>query len=279
LPAGRDTIVQRVTVSPWRVQSTIRISGRYGIPGADFNGSTTGLSADGRTLVLEQVPPSGGVRKTRLLVLDSQGRLAVRKAIVLPGWSTVDAISPHGRWMYLIHYPSTADVSRYEVLAYDLPRGRLVSKPIVDPRDRDEAMTGFAVSRVTSPDGRWAYTLYGRPKGGPFVHALDTAGVRAICVDLPALAGTDFGAAHLQLGARATSLKVTIEGLVRAVINTRTFAVSPGTPPPAPARGASPDQRDNGGGGGVPWELVVLPIAALAAFGVAVWRRAKPRLT
>jgi hypothetical protein len=218
------------------------------------------------------------VRATRLLVLDTQRRLAVRKTIVLPGWSTVDAISPHGRWLYLIHYPSRSDVSRYEVLAYDLPRGRLVPKPIVDPRDRG-AMTGFPISRVTSPDGRWAYTLYGRPSGGPFVHALDTAGVRAICVDLPALAGSDFGAAHLQLGGGARTLEITIDGLLRATINTRTFAVSSGTPPPAPARGASQDQRDNGGGSGMPWELVALPIAALAAFGAVVWRRARPRPT
>jgi hypothetical protein len=182
--------------------------------------------------------------------------------------------------MYLIHYPSTSDVSRYEVLAYEVARGRLIPKPIVDPRDRGEAMTGFPISRVMSPDGRWAYTLYGRPQGGPFVHALDTAGLRAVCVDLPALAGTDFGAAHLHLGAGATRLQIMIGGLVRAVINTRTFAVSSGTPSLARARGAAQDQRANGGGGsGLPWELVVLPIAALAAFGAAVWRRAKPRLT
>jgi hypothetical protein len=205
-------------------------------------------------------------------VLDSQRRLAVRKAIVLPGWSTVDAISPDGRWMYLIHYPATSDVSRYEVLAYDVPRGRLIPKPIVDPRDRGEAMTGFPISRVTSPDGRWAHPLYGRPQVGPFVHALDTAGVRAACIDLPALAGTDFGAAHLQLGAGATMLQVTIGGLVRAAVNTRTFAVRAGAPSPAPAQGASQDERANGGGSGLPWELVVLPIAALAA-------RSRPDLT
>src|SRR5438270_4068365 len=99
-PAGGDTLVRRVRDSPQRMQSTVRVPGRYGIPGVDFNGSTTGLSADGHTLVLAQLDPYGYVRTTRLLVLDTRP-LRIRKKILLTGWSTVDAISPNGRWMYL----------------------------------------------------------------------------------------------------------------------------------------------------------------------------------
>jgi hypothetical protein len=277
LPSGPDTVVQRVSASPWRVRSTIRVSGRYGIPGAAYDGSTTGLSADGRTLILEQVPPRSGVKTTRLLDLDAR-RMAVRRRIALPGWSTVDAISPDGRWIYLIHYRSS-DITNYEVLAYDLRHGRMLTKPIVDPRDRDEAMTGFPVSRVMGAGGRWAYTLYGRPSNGPFIHALDTVDARARCIDLPSLADADFASAQLQLSHGGATLRVSIGGVVRATINTRTFAVSSPAPVAALSLPTHPAAREDAGdGSGVPWELL-LPVAALAALGAAAWRRARPRAT
>ena len=34
-------------------------------------------------------------------------------------------------------------------------------------------------------DGRWVYTLYQKPSGEPFVHALDTVAPLAYCIDLP----------------------------------------------------------------------------------------------
>jgi hypothetical protein len=202
----------------------LRLSGRYGIPGVDYSGATTGLSADGRTLVLAELPGSVPPRATRLLVL-STTHLAVLARVTLPGWWTVDAISPDGRWLYLIHYPS-ADISRYEVRAYDLRARRLVAKPVVDPRDRGEAMTGFAIDRVMSADSRWAYTLYFRPSGVPFVHALDTVGRRAVCIDLPLLSNLATAGAHLRLGPGGATLQVDVGGVTRAVIDTRTFTVS-----------------------------------------------------
>jgi hypothetical protein len=240
------------------------VSGRYGIPGVDYGGSTTGLSADGRTLILAEVPKSVPPRTTRLLVLDT-APLGVRATLTLPGWSTVDAISPDGRWLYLIHYPSS-DISRYEVMAYDLPARRLLAKPVVDPRDRGEAMTGFPINRVMSADGRWAYTLYLRPSGVPFVHALDTAGRRAVCVDLPSLSNLDTGSAHLGLGPGGATLQVEIGGVPRAVIDTRTFTVSEGAGHPAPTavRAAAHRRPGTRGHRDAPWELILLPIAALA---------------
>jgi hypothetical protein len=271
-PAGRDTVVVRVTTRPWRVRSTIRLSGRWGVPGADFQGSTTGLSADGRTLLLEQVTSSVPVRTTRLLELGTRP-LAVRKTIALPGWSTVDAISPDGRWLYLLHYRS-ADIRKYEVLAYDLALGRLIEKPIVDPRDRGAAMTGVPVSRVMSPDGRWAYTLYVRPSGVPFVHALDTAGLRAVCIDLPSLSVADVSSDSLRLGPGAMVLEVISGITVQAAINTRTFAVGSDVAAVAPTSSRVPSQQQRASGTGVPWELVVVPSVVLIALGA--WKL--PRL-
>jgi hypothetical protein len=223
--AGGNTIVRQQTAAAGPAVSHLRLSGRYGIPGVDYNsGSTTGLSADGRTLILAELPGSSPPRTTRLIVLDTKP-LAVRARLTLPGWSTVDAISPGGRWLYLIHYASS-DISRYEVLAYDLRARRLLAKPVVDPRDRGEAMTGFAIGRVMSADGRWAYTLYLRPAGVPFVHALDTTGRRAVCIDLPSLSNVAIGSTHLRLGPGSATLQVDVDGVIRAVIDTRGFAVS-----------------------------------------------------
>jgi hypothetical protein len=245
------------------------VSGHYGIPSVDYSGSTTGLSADGRTLILAEVPASSPPPTTRLLVVDTAS-LGVRARLTLPGWSTVDAISPDGRWLYLIHYASS-DISRYEVQAYDLPAHRLLAKPIVDPRDRGEAMTGFPIDRVMSPDRRWAYTLYLRPSGVPFVHALDTAGRRAVCVDLPSLANLDAGSAHLGLGPGGATLQVDGDGGTRAVIDTRTFKVSAGGSHQvvAPVRPLAHGHRSTGGHADVPWELVGLLLVALGSAAAA----------
>jgi hypothetical protein len=218
--ARGNTVIKRQAGSRPAV-SELRVSGHYGIPGVDYGGSMTGLSADGRTLVLAELPRSSPPRVTRLLVL-ATAPLAVRARLTLPGWSTVDAISPDGRWLYLIHFPSS-DISRYEVLAYDLPAHRLLAKPVVDPRDH-EPMTGFAINRVMSADGRWAYTLYFRPSGTPFIHALDTAGRRAVCIDLPSGTSADVGNGHLILTPGGTTLHVDANGVTQATINTHTVA-------------------------------------------------------
>jgi hypothetical protein len=246
----------------------------------DYNGSLTGLSADGHTLVLAELPGNGPIRTTRLLVLDTP-RLAVRARLALPGWSTVDAISPHGRWLYLIHYRSS-NLNDYEVRAYDLSTHRLLAKPVVDPRDRDEKMAGVAITRVMSFGGRWAYTLYIRPSGVPFVHALDTVGRRAVCIDLPSLSNMDLGSAHLRLTPDGGTLQIDDNGgVTEALIDTRTFAVGAaagGGAAPAPTRQVPQPHRATHGGGGAPWELIALAIAALAVLAAAAarHRRLKP---
>ena len=50
------TVLERLGTEGARTASAIQVSGRYGIPGVDYNGTTTGLSADGRTLVLAELP-------------------------------------------------------------------------------------------------------------------------------------------------------------------------------------------------------------------------------
>ena len=87
-------------------------------------------------------------------------------------------------------------------------------------------MTGIALTRVMSAGERWDYTLYMRPSGAPFLHALDTVGRRAVCVDLPSLANTDLSTTHLQLGPGGSSLRIETDGLPTTLVNTRGFAVT-----------------------------------------------------
>ena len=281
--AGRDTVVKRFAGAGGPLRSELRLSGRYGIPGADYGGSLTGLSADGHTLVLAELLGNPPPRTTRLLVVNTPG-LTVRARLSLPGWSTVDAISPDGRWLYLIHYRSS-NITKYEVRAYDLVTRRFLARPIVDPHDRGEAMNGVPMTRVMSVNGRWAYTLYARPSGVPFVHALDTVGRRAVCIDLPSVSTMDIGTAHLVLTAGGATLGVQAPGMTQTLINTRTFAVhtvpSSSAPAPArraPARAAAHVRRGTRDPGVAPWELILLSIAALmiAAIVASVARPGRP---
>jgi hypothetical protein len=56
-------------------------------------------------------------------------------------------------------------------------------------------MQGIPLRRTMSADGRFAYTLYDRPEGSPFIHALDTARGTAACIDL-SLSGGDLARAR-----------------------------------------------------------------------------------
>jgi hypothetical protein len=274
--ANGNTVVTEQEAGAGAAAPALRIRGRYGIPGVDYSDGMTGLSADGQTLVLAQIP-AGVPHTTRLLVLDT-APLGVRTRLDLAGWSTVDAISPDGHWLYLIHYASP-DITKYEVLAYDLRAHRLLAQPVVDPRERDEAMTGIPVNRVMSAGGRWAYTLYFRPSGVPFVHALDTAHHRAVCVDLPPLSNIDVSSAHLVLPPGGTTLAVDLGGVRQAVVDTRTFKVSAaGAHPAASApRPRSSEHRAASASSGTPWELYGTLAAVLALVGAAALRAAARR--
>jgi hypothetical protein len=278
--SGGSTFVERLDTASGKIERSRRLPGSFGVPGVAYDGSDTGLSADGRTLVLAAMPGNGnGIpRQTQLVVLDAR-RLVPRTRIVLPGYYTVDAISATGHWLYLIHYYSPSDLNRYEVRAFDLLAGHLIKKPVIDPREAGEAMQGFPITRVMSGDGRWAYTLYLRPNSKPFVHTLDTQGRVAVCVDLPALASQDVSSARLVLGAGGSALRVEIGGAPAALIDTRTFKVAtPATPAtPAAPRPSSPARREvTPHGGDLPWAWVILPAAAL--LGVALSARRRWRL-
>jgi hypothetical protein len=158
-------------------------------------------------------------RSTTLAVVDAH-TLGVRRLVRLRGDFAFDAISPRGRWAYLLHYAS-ANSGQYRVRALDLGTGRLLPRDIVDPHDRGEKMQGFPLSRVTSPDGRWAYTLYSGA-AMPFIHALDTTRRQARCIDLPAFASSvqPYGVRLRRFGDR---LAVMAGHRILSALDTRSF--------------------------------------------------------
>jgi hypothetical protein len=265
LPAPRRTLVAQIASSDGRVLRFRYLRTRFTIPAVAYDGSTDGLSADGKTLVLIQPRARFPRQSTRFAVL-SAPTLRMREIVRLGGDYSFDAISPDGRTMYLIHYLSADDPTVYEVRAYDLTRSQLLPDPIVDPYASGEEMRGNPITRAAGPDGRWAYTLYDGAGGHPFVHALDTVGQTARCVDLHLLAGRkDLNALRLRTSG-ATLAVVAAAGPV-ARIDTRTFRLQPPGVSPQPAR------AESGGLPVLPVGLVALLVAIGAGRFVAMRRR------
>ena len=185
LSTPRSTIVAAISVRSGRVVRSRVLRGFFGIPLVAFDNSTAGLSGDRHTLVVASYGPTpGSPGSTSFVALRTRTLRTLRK-IELPGSWAFDAMSPDGSRMFLIEYLSAGQSPHYRVRSFDLARDRLDPEPVVDRREQEVDMRGQPVTRKTSLDGRWAYTLYARSGRPPFVHALDTAASKAYCIDLP----------------------------------------------------------------------------------------------
>ena len=185
IPSDRTTVVEAVQVHGGRVLSSSSIRGFYGVPWVAADGSAGGLSRDGKTLVLASFATTPGQQVTTRFAFLRTRSLRRFGGVTLRGSFSFDAVSPDASTLYLIQYTSARDYDRYRVRAYDMASRRLIPRAIVDKREPDEVMAGSPATRTTTSDGRWAYTLYARQGKPPFVHALDTVGKTAFCVDLP----------------------------------------------------------------------------------------------
>ena len=269
--AGRDTALVVIDAGSERRLRRVLLPGRLSVPAVAYDATPSGITADGRKLVL--ITPRRAYPRawTSFAIVDTR-RLRIRRTLRLRGDFSFDAISPDGRTLYLIHYPAPTDILRYEVRAYDLRAGRLLPNPIVDPREPGERMSGLPVTRATSPDGRWEYTLYDGPEY-PFVHALDTERKQAFCIDLDGLGrprGSLWGAKLELGGGSGATLALVLGDRALARIDTRTLRVSGSGQPRRAAAPAAAEQA------GVPWLLVLVPTVLLAAAG-SVAARARTR--
>src|SRR4051794_20104959 len=237
IPGG--TLVERIATATGSVVANRFLPRALTIPAVAYDATAGGLSADGRTIVLIRPRTSFPQRRTSLVIAAAR-HLGIRARLRLHGDFSFDAISPDGRSVFLIHYTSPTDLTRYEVRVLDVATRRLVGKPVLDPREPDEAMRGNPLSRAVRADGRWAYTLYDGAGGEPFMHALDTIGRTARCIELPGLGGDP---ARLRLAMAPGDRRVRVLDGRRAVleVDTRSWAVRrPLRRVPAQAAGAHP---------------------------------------
>ena len=254
LPAERGTVVAAVDAVGGQVLWSRYVSGRFTIPVVAYDGSASGLSADGGTLVLIR-PRVAFPRRTTAFAVIGTERLRLREAFTLQGDFSFDALSPDGRWLYLVEYLSKRDPSRYLVRLYDLQRGRMLPEPIIDPEEVGDVMRGMPVTRASSPDGRFAYTLYDGAGKHPFIHALDTVEKSARCIDLHGLMGFELlSEARLDVSPDGGTLSVVHPSYQQplAVVDTTTDEVTePAAAPPPKTTAPTPKDEPPT----VPWPL------------------------
>jgi hypothetical protein len=204
-PAGSHTALLAISTKNGLVTGETDIIGSYGIPLLTFNAqSSEGLSHDGRTLVLGDTQQLG---HSHFLVYDTR-TFRMKNWVVLNGTFSYDALSPDATRLYLIQRPSSTDFQHYVVRAYDLQTSRLLPGRIADRTQKSWVMQGYAMTRTTSLDGRWVYTLYQNPGGYPFVHALDTVRGVAHCIGLPWTSSDQSGLQNVVLTLHSKRLAV-----------------------------------------------------------------------
>jgi hypothetical protein len=243
------------------------LPGRFTIPGVAMDGTTSGLSADGKTLVLVEPRWVAGRKHTRFMLMSVPG-MHGRGIVTLPGDFTFDAMTPDASVLYFIQYLSKRDPTRYQVRAFDTEGLNLVPGAIVDRSEPDEEMRGYPVSRVTSADGRYAYTLYDGGGSTPFVHVLDTIGGKAHCVDLDELAGRQDLYSFRLRREPSGDVAVARRGSPFLVVEKTSFRVVD----PAAAAPASE-------GSGFPWKplgLAAAGLIVLAVLSALALRRRRP---
>jgi hypothetical protein len=272
------TVVGRIDKQGGRLGRWWYLPARYTIPAAAFDDTAGGLSADGSTLVLSRFSWIYPPRTTGLAIVHTERRPynpppgkgrspTLIDKLSFPGSFSFDAISPDGSTVYLIEHLSKYYGGPYQVRALETKSGKLLPEPIVDPAEPMERMEGVPISRATSRDGRWAYTLYSANEQGeyekahePFVHALDTVAGRAVCIDLPQLEGQDRFWLRLRVDSAGRRLEVFNRrqrhngAKALLAVDTRSFEVQE----PGPVATAS--------SGVGPWP----PIVALSAIAAAL---------
>jgi WD40 repeat protein len=148
----------------------VQTRGQLSLAGASQNGSRA-------VLVRSQK------RETTFAIVSPHGERVVR----LPGqaWG-FDALN--GDKLYLLHYLRNG----YEVRLFDLADNALRVAPLKD-QEESARISGTPWVRLSSPDGRYLFTLYISQSGQAMVHELDTRSATARCIDLPA--SVDFNTA------------------------------------------------------------------------------------
>jgi len=271
---GSETTVLQIDQDGGEILASREIDGAFSVPVVGTDGTPGGLSGDGTRLVLAE--PRLGFQfpreRSSFVVVDirSDGRMRVQQRLTLPGDFSFDALSPNGLSLFLIEYP-TRKLADYVVREYDFAHDGLVDEPVLVPDEEPGDMRGLPITRATSVDGRWEYTLYDGGGGEPFIHGLDTVDAKSVCIDLPQLEGIgDVYRTELELPPGSETLSVTGKGgELLATVDTETHAVS--DPPPEPRAPAEP--AEDRGAGGLASGAIAAGIALVAGTALGLRRR------
>lgn len=227
---GKSTAVARIERDGGRVSRWWSLPGSFQVPAVSYDpDSDGGLTADGETLVLSEVWRTYPPRVSRFAVLKTQFNYEWRgpgrpphfrqfpKFIEVAGAFNLNAISPDGATVYLTHYrvrrgheASTGPSDDFVIRALDVESGELLPRPVASTPPLRGPLTGIPVTRASSGDGRWAYTLYLSDHRNTYLLALDTIAGRAIPVELPRLPGPPASALLLRLRLEADGRRLTV---------------------------------------------------------------------
>ncbi len=265
LPAGERTLVMRISTSDGEVLDSTPAAGDFTVPAIAVDGTASGISADGETLALIAPRQTFPRKTTAFRIYDAEKLRRDPAEIELNGDFSFDALSPDGKTMYLVEYPDPRDPGSYLVRSFDLATGELDPDPLLDSEESPDDMRGFPMTRATSPDGGWEYTLYDGGGAHPFIHALDVVEGATVCIDLEMLKPKDTYGATLQVSGDGSAIELTDgKGALRAIVDTDTFkAAEPGAeaePASAPAEESEPGIAPAGIAFGA---LIVMAIAGL----------------
>jgi hypothetical protein len=268
--SARRAVYQGMAVGTAALVALAAASGNFQMP-VVAGDRAAGLSADGSTAVLAENPASG---RTRFAVIDRRDR-RLDRVITLRGNFGFDATSPDGSKLFVIRYLS-ADRRRYAVQSLSTSDADPSLRTVVEKGEPGEKMAGLPVSRVSSGDGGWVYTLYDGAEGEPFIHALDTDDQFTVCIDLDALKGRhDLAALRMSLDDDGQTI-VIADARRTPLLNVKTgsFDVTEvAQPNRRPVTNTAPRAKAETNAGtadGPPWLLIGgLAGAALLATGAA----------
>lgn len=244
VPAGNSTLIESI-VSDGSVWNFPSFKGSWGIPMITYN-DPAGLSRDGRTLVVQTLVAGS---PTSFLVLNTR-TMRVREQFTLKGNFSFDALSPDASKLYLIQRVNATNYSRYVVRAYNMRTHTLLPGRIADRTQKGWVMQGDAMTRTTTPDGRWVYTLYMNQGGTPFIHALDTVKGVAHCIGIPWASADQGGLGNVVLTLHGKRLAVHWRsGRHWLNVDTATWRLTPDS------------------GAGFPWRWIGLGLGVFALAG------------
>jgi hypothetical protein len=225
MPLQGNTRVQLIRDRDHAVLRTRLVAGKLGVPQTTLFGAVEGTWANGRRLMLSTSIYDNGT-STRFVVLDTRTLTTVR-TIVLRGAFAFDALSPDGRRLYVTQFPNRLNGPiRYVVRSLAVATGQLDPDAIVDKTEPGEQMAGLPMVRTWSRSGT-AFTLYNGLESHAFIHALDTVGRSARCIDLPWKGDAQNGLDRIRMSVDAAGILTLLQpGVgVLARVDTRTFAV------------------------------------------------------